>query len=141
MDLSLFELGTVLEYALAIYATSRGLITMDSYAEPVATMGDRLTAAREGVGLGIDQMAEQLGLRPETLEGWEVDQAEPTPSILGRIAAIAGVSPVWLLTGEGPGPQDTAAGRALRSELRQLRQLLAEACARIERMEEALGHG
>ena len=68
-------------------------------------------------------------------------RAEPTPSLLGRIAAIAGVSPVWLLTGEGAGPQDTAAGQALRSELRELRRLLAEACDRIERMEEALGHG
>jgi len=114
---------------------------MDSYAEPVATLGDRLTAAREGAGLEIAQMAEQLGLRPETLEGWEVDQAEPTATLLGRIATLSGVSVLWLLTGQGAGPQDTTAGALLRAELGELRQLLAEACARVERLEEALGHG
>ena len=114
---------------------------MDSYAEPVATLGDRLTAAREGAGLQIEALAEELGLRPETLEGWEVDQAEPTATLMGRIAAVTGVSLVWLLTGEGAGPRDTTAGAALRAELRELRRVLAEAVARVDRLEEALGHG
>ncbi|RJE80293.1 helix-turn-helix domain-containing protein [Paracoccus sp. JM45] len=114
---------------------------MDSYAEPVATLGDRLTAAREGAGLEIAQMAGQLGLPPETLEGWEVDQDEPTATLLGRIATLSGVSVLWLLTGQGAGPQDTTAGALMREELGALRQLLAEACARVERLEEALGHG
>ncbi|WP_405406034.1 helix-turn-helix transcriptional regulator [Paracoccus sp. Ld10] len=114
---------------------------IDSYAEPVATLGDRLTAAREGAGLDIPAMAEALGLRPETLEGWEVDQAEPTASLMGRIATVTGVSPVWLLTGQGAGPQDASAGAALRAELADLRRLLAEAAARVDRLEEALSHG
>lgn len=114
---------------------------MDSYAEPVATLGDRLTAAREGAGLDIAAMAEALGLRPETLEGWEVDQAEPTASLMGRIATLTGVSLVWLLTGQGAGPQDDNAGAALRAELADLRRLLAEASARVQRLEESLSHG
>lgn len=114
---------------------------IDSYAEPVATLGDRLTAAREGAGLEIAAMADALGLRPETLEGWEVDQAEPTASLMGRIATVTGVSPVWLLTGQGAGPQDASAGAALRAELADLRRLLAEAAARVDRLEEALSHG
>lgn len=114
---------------------------MDIYAEPMATLGDRLTAAREAAGLDIAAMAETLGLRPETLEGWEVDQAEPTASLMGRIATVTGVSPVWLLTGQGAGPKDDRAGADLRAELADLRQLLAEASARVERLEEALSHG
>lgn len=114
---------------------------MDSYAEPMATLGDRLTAAREGAGLPIAAMAEALGLRPETLEGWEVDQAEPTASLMGRIATVTGVSPVWLLTGQGRGPKDDPEGALLRAELADLRRLLAEATARVERLEEALLHG
>ncbi|MBM3604097.1 MAG: helix-turn-helix transcriptional regulator [Alphaproteobacteria bacterium] len=113
---------------------------MDSYAEPVATLGDRLTAAREGAGLDIAALADSLGLRPETLEGWEVDQAEPTATLLGRIATLTGVSMVWLLTGEGSGPKDTVTGAALQAELSDLRRLLAEASARVERLEEALSH-
>ena len=114
---------------------------MDSYAEPVATLGDRLTAAREGAGLDVAAMAEALGLRPETLEGWEVDQAEPTASLMGRIATVTGVSPGWLLTGQGAGPRDDSAGAYIRAELTDLRQLLAEVNARVERLEEALSHG
>ena len=118
-----------------------GMERMDSYAEPMATLGDRLTAAREGAGLGVAAMAEALGLRPETLEGWEVDQAEPTASLMGRIATVTGVSAVWLLTGQGAGPKDDRAGADLRAELADLRRLLAEASARVERLEEALSHG
>ncbi|WP_410218570.1 helix-turn-helix domain-containing protein [Paracoccus sp. (in: a-proteobacteria)] len=114
---------------------------MDIYAEPVATLGDRLTAAREGAGLAIADLADTLGLRPETVEGWEVDQAEPTATILGRIAASTGVSLVWLLTGEGSGPKDDSEWNALRAELAELRHLLADASARVERLEEALAHG
>lgn len=113
---------------------------MDSYAEPVATLGDRLTAAREGAGLDITALADVLGLRPETLEGWEVDQAEPTASLMGRIAALTGVSAGWLLTGQGTGPKDDAAGATIRAELTELRQLLAQATARMARLEEALSH-
>lgn len=114
---------------------------MDIYAEPMATLGDRLTAAREAAGLDIAAMAETLGLRPETLEGWEVDQAEPTASLMGRIASVTGVSAVWLLTGQGRGPKDDSATAALRAELAELRRLLAEAAARVERLEEVLNHG
>lgn len=114
---------------------------MDSYAEPVATLGDRLTAAREGAGMDIPGLADALGLRPETLEGWEVDQAEPTASLMGRIATLTGVSAVWLLTGQGAGPKDDTTGAAMRAELAELRRLLAEAAARVERLEEALSHG
>lgn len=114
---------------------------MDIYAEPMATLGDRLTAAREAAGLDIAAMAETLGLRPETLEGWEIDQAEPTASLMGRIATVTGVSAVWLLTGQGRGPKDDSATTALRAELAELRRLLAEAAARVERLEEVLNHG
>ncbi|MBU2956547.1 helix-turn-helix transcriptional regulator [Paracoccus sp. 1_MG-2023] len=113
---------------------------MNSYADQVATLGDRLTAAREGADLGVAQLAEELGIRTDTLEGWEVDQAEPTASLMGRIATLTGVSLVWLLTGEGSGPQDTAAGAALRAELTELRRILADASARVERLQEALGN-
>lgn len=112
---------------------------MESYADRVATLGDRLTAAREGAALEVAQMAETLGIRADTLEGWEVDQAEPTASLMGRIAAMTGVSLVWLTTGKGAGPQDTAAGAALRAELTELRRILADASARVERLQEALG--
>lgn len=114
---------------------------MDSYADPVATLGDRLTAAREAAGLEVGSLAKALGLRPETLAGWEADQAEPSASLMGRIATLTGVSPLWLLTGQGPGPKDAGAEDVLRAELADLGRVLREAAARIARLEEALFHG
>ena len=60
---------------------------------------------------------------------------------MGRIATLTGVSPLWLLTGQGPGPKDAGAEDVLRAELADLGRVLREAAARIARLEEALFHG
>ncbi|SNT68922.1 Helix-turn-helix domain-containing protein [Paracoccus seriniphilus] len=112
----------------------------DEYGEGQATLGDRLTAAREGAGLDLGALAERLGVRIETLEGWEADQAEPRAAFLGRLSGMLGVSLVWLMTGEGEGPQDGDGLRQmLRSELRDLQRTLEESAQRIERLERLLG--
>jgi HTH-type transcriptional regulator, cell division transcriptional repressor len=110
------------------------------YAEHVATVGDRLTAAREAARMSVDALALELGVRPETLEGWEADQAEPTAPLLSQIAARLAVDADWLLTGAGTGPQQPAPAAA-QSELHELRRLLAEASRQLGRLEEALKHG
>lgn len=115
-------------------------MTDEIYAEHVATVGDRLTAAREAAGLSLDVLATEMGLRPETLEGWEVDQAGPTSGMLAQIAARLSVDAEWLLTGAGKGPHQGAIVTAT-AELRELRRLLAEADLRLGRLEEALRHG
>ncbi|MFN3526105.1 MAG: multiprotein-bridging factor 1 family protein [Paracoccus sp. (in: a-proteobacteria)] len=113
----------------------------DIYAENVATLGDRLTAAREAAGLTVAQLADELGVRPETQEGWEVDQAEPGAPLLGQIAARLEVSAQWLLTGAGDAPQELSQNAVLLEELRELRTLLSEAGDRIDRLQEALSNG
>lgn len=113
----------------------------DIYGDTVATLGDRLTAAREAMGLSVEALADELGVRPETQQGWEVDQAEPGAPLIGQIAARLGVTPQWLLTGEGEPPQERSRQAALLDELAALRALLAEAEQRIDRLQEALSHG
>ncbi|WP_409677757.1 helix-turn-helix transcriptional regulator [Paracoccus sp. (in: a-proteobacteria)] len=113
----------------------------DIYADTVATLGDRLTAAREAAGLSVDQLAGELGVRPETQLGWEVDQAEPGAPLLNQIAGRLEVSPQWLLTGQGEAPQELSQNAAVLDELRTLRNLLSEATARIDRLQEALSNG
>ncbi|MBU3031682.1 helix-turn-helix domain-containing protein [Paracoccus marinaquae] len=109
------------------------------YGEHEATFGDRLTAAREGAGLAVADLAGRLGVRAETLKGWESDQAEPRAVFLGRLAGMLGVPLVWLLTGEGQGPHEGAGIRqSARAELRDLRRVLEEAAQRIERLEGVL---
>lgn len=112
------------------------------YGEDEATLGDRLTAAREGAGLTVEELADRLGVRVETMEGWEADQAEPRAVFLGRLSGMLGVPLVWLLTGKGQGPlTEDGPDHATRNELRELRRLLNEAAQRVDRLEELLAHG
>ncbi|MDO5705536.1 MAG: helix-turn-helix transcriptional regulator [Paracoccus sp. (in: a-proteobacteria)] len=113
----------------------------DWYADDKATLGDRITAAREGAGVSRRDLAEQLGVRQRTLRGWEEDEREPRANQLQMLAGVLGVSLIWLMTGRGDGPAvDTDAGgnAATLAELRALRQMLKAADARLARLEKVL---
>ncbi len=109
------------------------------YAEGQATLGDRLSAAREAAGMTPAQAAGRLGVRGKTLADWEADAAEPRANRLQMLAALYGVSLRWLLTGQGEGAPEPlpegAGGEALRTALSDLRALRAE----LTRTQEGLG--
>lgn len=112
------------------------------YGEDQATLGDRLTAAREAADHSVPELADALGVRPSTVAGWEADQAEPRAVFLGRLSGILGVPLVWLLTGQGQGPGNSAdRNDATRTELRELRRLLEQAAQRVDRIEELMSNG
>lgn len=116
------------------------------YADARATLGDRLAAAREAAGLGQNELAARLGVRPKTLRDWENDLSEPRANRLQMLAALLGVSLRWLLTGEGddvppPAEAPPPAAPALRqavADLRRLRAELGQAQARLGQVEKAL---
>ena len=119
----------------------------DFYGEDKATLGDRLTAAREAAGIAAREMADRLGVRHRTLQSWEDDRSEPRANYLRMAAGIMGVSLVWLMTGTGSAPRasggdGTAMGAsdAARAESAQLRDLLRQAEARIGRLEQVLAN-
>ena len=43
------------------------------FSDDAATFGDRLTAARESAGLGQEELARRIGVKPSTLRSWEED--------------------------------------------------------------------
>lgn len=100
------------------------------YAEEQATLGDRLAAAREAAGLSQSALAARLGVRLNTLRGWENDLSEPRANRLQMLAAMLGVSLPWLLTGQGEGVSApdaaTVAGGAMAAALADLRAIRAE---------------
>ncbi len=114
------------------------------------TFGDRVTGAREAAGLGQPELAKRLGVKVKTIRAWENDQSEPRANKLSMLAGILGVSMMWLLSGEGDGPDgpdvvermDEDMERIL-LDLRQLRldqSQLAERAGRLEkRLKAALG--
>lgn len=112
------------------------------YSDATATLGDRLTAARETQGLGVGQLATRLGVRAKTLEGWENDRAEPRANRLQMLAGVLNVSLGWLLTGEGDGPSAPPSSnpdlRALLAEIQSTRTELQALVSRLGKTEKKL---
>ena len=115
------------------------------YSDEAATFGDRLTAARESAGLGQEELARRLGVKPSTLRSWEEDTKEPRANRLATVAGMLGVSLRWLLTGEGAGvsaPTDNGTmppGAAdLLREMRDLRLSMERDAETLERIERRL---
>ncbi|PZU80382.1 MAG: transcriptional regulator [Shinella sp.] len=99
------------------------------------TLGGRLSAARDTAGISPDALADRLGVPCETLLEWEADRSEPLPTRLLNLAGILGVSPMWLMTGVGVGPDDHDRKlplEAMRLQLAHLDQLHQE-CGRLIR--------
>lgn len=68
-----------------------------------ATFGDRVTAAREAVGITDQMLAKRLGVKLKTVRNWEDDLSEPRANKLQMLAGLLNVSLMWLLMGEGDG--------------------------------------
>jgi transcriptional regulator with XRE-family HTH domain len=71
------------------------------------TLGGRIVYARELQDLTTAQLARRIGVKTDTLQGWEMDRAEPRSNRLLTLAGMLNVSPTWLLTGAGESPIDT----------------------------------
>lgn len=120
----------------------------DWYEAAQATFGDRLAGAREAAGLTQDALAERLGVQSDTIAAWEEDRDDPRANRLQMVAGMLNVSLMWLLTGEGEGldgpPGAVAQADAERETLREIRDIrtvLAELDARIDRLERKLTTG
>jgi transcriptional regulator with XRE-family HTH domain len=70
------------------------------------TLGGRIVYARELQDLTTAQLARRIGVKTETLQGWESDRSEPRSNRLLTLAGMLNVSPTWLLTGAGESPID-----------------------------------
>ncbi len=115
------------------------------FTEGQATLGDRITAARENSGMSQADAARRLGVRQATLQGWETDRAEPRANRLQMLAGLLGVSLRWLMTGEGDGPDPDQAGlnvdlRMVLAEIRAIGSEQARLADRLARSERRLRH-
>jgi len=109
------------------------------------TLGGRLSTARDSAGIEMNTLANHLGVKRETMQAWESDRSAPRPSRLVNLAGILGVSPMWLMTGNGQGPSEDGDAQpldALRSQIVRLAELheesgrlLSELTRQVERYE------
>jgi HTH-type transcriptional regulator, cell division transcriptional repressor len=74
------------------------------YSDAASTFGDRVTLAREALGLDQVGLADKLGIKVKTLRNWEEDRAEPRANKLQMLAGVLNVSMIWLMSGRGMQP-------------------------------------
>ena len=122
---------------------------MTAVAEPIKmheTVADRLTMARENVGLTPETVAQLIGVTADTYQQWESGEKEPRANRLVNLAGVLRVSAYWILDG-GDGEfsivQDCSATDALRGQIESARTKLQELSDILgdmeERLEEHLG--
>lgn len=111
------------------------------FSDETSTFGDRLTHAREILGMDQAQLAHRLGVKSQTIRNWEEDRSEPRANKLQMLAGMLNVSIVWLMSGQGAapdadGPSSDGDAAACLSELRRLRteqMRLVEKMGRLEK--------
>ena len=105
------------------------------------TLGGRIVHARETADLTTSQLARRLGVKTETLHGWENDRSEPRPNRLLTLAGVLNVSPTWLLTGAGESPIDSLSETEMmhiRGMVERLRGQAEALVAEIDQIEQRL---
>ena len=117
----------------------------DHFNETVATLGDRLEAARMAKGLTVDGLAEKIGVDAQKIESWENDADAPRANRVQILAGLLNVSIVWLISGEGNGTSHVAdsyerpAGlNDALGEITQLKATLSGALEKLEKLETRL---
>lgn len=119
--------------------------TQEHWFDPDATtFGDRIAGARERAGMSQNELAKRLGVKLKTLKAWEDDLSEPRANKLSMMAGLLNVSLLWLLSGEGEGPDGPAAGdlspdiNEMLTEIRDIRAQLSLSTDRLGRLEKNL---
>lgn len=64
-------------------------------------MKDRIKAVRKSKGLTQEKFGSALGLKQNTIAGYEMGLREPSNAVITLICKEFGVNEVWLRTGEG----------------------------------------
>ena len=91
--------------------------------EEEMTLGGRLYASRQNVGMSLNLVARLLGVKASTLKSWENDRSEPRVNKLVALAGLLGVSPTHFLAEEGHDGED---GLAVKGRSGKLVEMLKE---------------
>ena len=65
----------------------------EEHSAPDDTLGGRIVYAREQQDLTTAQLARRVGVKTDTMQGWESDRSEPRSNRLLTLAGMLNVSP------------------------------------------------
>lgn len=126
---------------------SREIVAAETdYTDEVSTFGDRLTAAREAMGLDPEELARRMGVELDTARAWEEDRSEPRANKLQMLAGVLNVSVIWLMSGQGTGPRAVPADEdevaaeigTILEEVRAIRTAQQQLAGQLQRLERRL---
>ena len=116
----------------------------DWYGPDAATFGDRVVGAREKSGMTQAELSRRLGIKLATLHGWEEDRSEPRANKLQMLSGMLNVSLLWLLSGEGIGPEEPSTVplsgdvQGILIEMRAIKTDMTRTAERLSRLEKKL---
>jgi transcriptional regulator with XRE-family HTH domain len=105
------------------------------------TLGSRIKARRQELGLSASALARRAGVTRDTLHAWETDQSEPRANKLQMLAGVLGATVGWLIEGDGgcgAAPQSNPDVAALRDQLHQARDVAQSLNNMLEGLEQRL---
>lgn len=89
--------------------------------------GARHRQAREGLGMGVPEYAQSMGVRPSTVYSWESGRTAVPQEVLAMLEQRFGVSASWILTGTlAEPPTQPGALQYLQQQLQSLQAMVAE---------------
>ncbi|MCF3593408.1 helix-turn-helix domain-containing protein [Rhodobacteraceae bacterium LMO-12] len=104
-----------------------------------ATLGDRITGARDAAGMNQKELSKRIGIKLTTLQDWENDLSEPRANKLQMLAGLLNVSITWLLEGVGDGVDGPDEGPPIDEDMRSILSELRELKARANKTANRLG--
>lgn len=111
------------------------------HSDAADTLGGRIVNARDSQNLSTAQLARRIGVKTETVHGWETDRSEPRSNRLLTLAGILNVSPTWLLTGAGESPVeglDETEMMHIRASVERMRQQVLTIADELEQLQARL---
>ncbi len=108
------------------------------YEDGIATLGDRIEAAREALEMTRGDLAERLGVKKSTIKKWENDQSEPRSNRLYMLAGVLNCNVMWLLNGEGDAPLQASEGSNIDAKRSHLKAELADLSRSILRISDRI---
>lgn len=98
------------------------------------TLGNRIKSARKKIGLTQKEVGQYFGISGQAVSQWERDTVAPEIDKLGKLSRVLKIPAEWLLSGDGPPPEQDEVSRLLdrldptsrRQALRILRSLVED---------------